>query len=170
MATLRTAQMLKRFAAQVPDAPFPKAVSDLTGQQQMRLAEADPELFAVMSGTATAALEASVMDGTFAESYTAPSQEQLNSARVQEILAQSPAGTKGFYQDSGQYVAGKEQNLSLLMELAHLSPQQYEAEKLRANPPQPNENAVSAESAARMNAELAATRLQSLNNSNGVSN
>ena len=31
----KTAALLKRFAAQVPDAPFPKSVDELTGEQQI---------------------------------------------------------------------------------------------------------------------------------------
>lgn len=161
--------MLKRFAAQVPDAPFPKEISDLTGQQQMRLAEADPELFAVMSGTATASLEASVMDGTFADSVTplAEREEQARNQEVEQLIADGAFPSKGHYNGS-EYVAGRSGNLTAQLRILALSPQRYESEKLKANPPQPNENAVSAESAARMNAELAATRIQSLNSPQGA--
>ena len=162
--------MLKRWAAQFPNTRMPDDISEVELSQQHALQQADPELHSLLAGKANAEVELAAVTGELAESYQAPTQEQLNSARVAEILAQSPGGTRGHYEESGQFSPGKEANMTLMVELASLDPMAYQQQELIRNPPAQNENAVSAEAASRMNAELAATRLQSLNNSGGVLN
>ena len=99
----KTSALLKRFAAQVPDDPFPRSVDELTGEQRLRLAKADPELFAVMNGTATASLEASVLDGTFSDSYSEPSDEQVNAEEVARLIADGAFPAACTYREDGSY-------------------------------------------------------------------
>lgn len=151
----KTAAVLKRFAAIIPDAPFPKALKDLSVEQRMRLAEADPDLAAVMGGTATAALEASVLDGSFPDSYTAPTQEQINAARIAELEAALPFGSLGRYNEAGEYIAGAPGNLSAALELEMLAPERAAALKLAAQPPVAQPGALTADGAAFVNARIA---------------
>lgn len=163
--------MLKRWSAQFPSTRMPDSLDELELGQQHQLQQADPQLHDLLANKANAELELAAVTGELDDSYTAPTQEQLNSARVAEILAQSPGGTRGHYEENGRFVPGKDAHMGLMVELASLDPMAYQQQELIRNPPAQNEHAVSAEQAARMNAELAATRLQSLNNSNnGVLN
>ena len=154
----KTSALLKRFAAQVPDAPFPKSVDELTGEQRLRLAKADPELFAVMNGTATASLEASVLDGTFSETYTAPTAEQINSAEVDELLASGAFPTAGRY-DGETYIEPTAGNFTSQMRIAQLDHARYQAElvKLEASAP-----------AIAQQVDDSGARLNSLNASRGM--
>ena len=156
----KTSALLKRFAAQIADTPFPKAISDLSVQQQMRLAKADPELFAVMNGSATASLEASVLDGTFADTYEAPSDDQINAEEVAQLIAEGAFPTAGTYREDGSYQEPTEGNFTSQMRIAQLDPARYQAEleKIQASAPALSPQAV----------DDSQTRINSLNASRGM--
>lgn len=162
--------MLKRWAAQFPNTRMPDDLSEIELGQQHALEQADPELHSLLAGKASAETELSAIDGTFADSVAplAEREEQARNQEVEQLIADGAFPSQGYYREDSSYVAGREGNLTAQLRVLALSPQRYESEKLKANPPQANENAVSAESAARMNAELAATRLQSLNSAQGI--
>lgn len=167
---LRTSQMLKRWAAQFPNTRMPDDISEAELSQQHALQQADPELHSLLAGKANAETELAAIDGSLAESVAslAEREDQARRQEVEQLIADGAFPSQGYYREDSSYVAGREGNLTAQLRISQLDPQRYESEKLKANPPQPNENAVSAEAAARMNAELAATRLQSLNSAQGV--
>lgn len=170
MATLRTSQVLKRWAAQFPNTRMPDDISEIELSQQHALQQADPELHSLLAGKATAELELAAVTGELADSVAslAEREDQARKQEVEQLIADGAFPSQGYYREDSSYVAGREGNLTAQLRISQLDPQRYESEKLKANPPQPNENAVSAEAAARMNAELAATRLQSLNSAQGI--
>lgn len=163
---LRTSSMLARWAQFSPGTRMPDDIKELPLTQQAALSNADPELHALLGNTANAELELAAMSGTFSDSYTAPSADQLRAARVQEILAQNPGGTLGHYDEAGNYVEGKPANMSLMLELSSLDQTAWQQQEMIRKPPAPVPGALTAEEAARVNARVAAARAESLNHGN----
>jgi len=164
---LRTPAVLRRFAAIFPDKPF---AAELNTTELMRLQQADPDLAALVMGTATASLELQVLEGNFSDTYTAPTPEQLKAQRVQEILAQNPGGQNGYYRQlpdgSSEYVQPQEANMSLMLELSQLDHDAWQQQEAIRKPPAPVEGVITADEAARINAAVAAERVASLNHAN----
>ena len=155
----RTAAVLKRYAAIVGDAPLPKKAEDLSGEQRMKIAKADPELAAILFGTASATLEASVLDGSFSESYTAPSDEQINAEEVSRLIADGAFPTPGRYLEDGSYQEPTAGSLTAQLRIAQLDPARYQAElaKIQASAP-----------AIAQQVDDSQTRINSLNASRGM--
>lgn len=158
---LRTSQMLKRWAAQFPGTRMPDDINDITLGQRDELMRKDPELHDLLAGKATAELELAAIDGSFADSYEAPSQAHLNAAEVDKLIADGAFPRDGYYEGE-KYIEPHPGNLTAQMRIAQLDPQRYEAEMLRAKPPAPVPGAITEEEAARINA-----RLTSLNATHG---
>ena len=79
-----------------------------------------------MNGTATASLEASVLDGSFSESYTAPSDEQINAEEVARLIADGAFPTAGTYLEDGSYREPTAGNFTSQMRIAQLDPARYQ--------------------------------------------
>ena len=167
MNHLRTAAVLKRFAAHFPDKVFG---DELTTSELMHLQDADPDLAMIASGRVPAAMEAAILGGEFADSYTAPTAEQVKSQRVQEILSQRPGGEPGRYAEDGSYIQPKPADMSLMLELASLDQAAYQSEELRRNPPAAPEGALSADGAAFVRSQMAQAQVESLNHAAGLVN
>lgn len=102
------------------------------------------------------------------EAFSPKTPEQARFDRVQEILAKEPGGRAGYYNDAGDYVPPKQADMTLMMELSALDPTAFQREELHRKPPAADPNALTAEGAARVNADLANARLASMNASNGI--
>ena len=89
--------------------------------------------------------------------------EQARFDRVQEILAQEPGGRAGYYNEAGDFVAPKQSNATLMMELSALDSASFQREELHRKPPTPAEGAITQEGADFINARLA-----SMNAAQGV--
>lgn len=133
----RTAAVLKRYAAIVGDAPLPKKAEDISGEARLRIAKADPELAAILFGEPSATLEASVLSNEWADSYTAPSEEQINSEEVARLIAEGAFPTAGRYLENGDYQEPTAGSLTAQLRVAQLDPARYQAElaKIQASAP-----------------------------------
>ncbi len=137
----------------------------------MSLKKQDPDLFQLLSGSASAELELAALEGSLPEVAVPAEQReaQAKAARVQEILAQHPGGSLGRYETNadGQsvYIEGTAPRLDLLMELATLDPQAHAQQELIRKGPQPEPSAADQAQAA---ASAAAQRVESLNHANSL--
>lgn len=132
----RTAAVLKRYAAIVGDAPLPKKAEDISGEARLRIAKADPELAAILFGEPSASLEASVLSNEWADSYTAPSEDQINSEEVTRLIAEGAFPVPGHY-NGETYVEPTSGSLTAQLRVAQLDPARYQAElaKIQASAP-----------------------------------
>jgi hypothetical protein len=144
---------------------MPSDGSQLSMEQHMTLAEKDPEFLTLWTGTADAAVEAAVLDGTWGDAPPAPpTQEQQSAARVQEILAAmpNPYGQLGSYDAAGNYTEPVQPNLTLALELEALDPAMASQLKAAAAPPAAQAG-MTAEQAAWVNSEMARLRVEAMN-------
>lgn len=116
---------------------MPDDIKELPLGQQDQLLRNDPELHALLAGTANAELELAAISNELAEQVASPEQrqEQAKAARVAEILALNPGGEPGRYLEDGSYQEPKPANLSLMAELASLDKAAFEAQELIRKPP-----------------------------------
>ena len=154
----RTAAVLKRYAAIVGDAPLPKKAEDISGEARMKIAKADPELAAILFGEPSASLEASVLSNEWADSYTAPPEEQVNSEEVARLIAEGAFPTAGRY-DGETYIEPTPGSLTAQLRVAQLDPARYQAElaKIQASAP-----------AIAQTVDDSQSRINSLNSSRGM--
>lgn len=155
----RTAAVLKRYAAIVGDAPLPKKAEDISGEARMKIAKADPELAAILFGEPSASLEASVLSNEFADSYSAPSDEQLHAEEVSRLIADGAFPTAGTYREDGTYVEPTAGNFTSQMRIAQLDPARYQAELIKLQAAAP---------AIARTVDDSQTRINSLNASRGM--
>lgn len=154
----RTAAVLKRYAAIVGDAPLPKKAEDISGEARLRIAKADPELAAILFGEPSASLEASVLSNEWADSYTAPSEEQVNAEEVSRLIADGAFPVPGHY-NGNKYVDRTEGNVTAQMRIAQLSPEVYQREMLKLQSSAP---------AIAQQVDDSQTRINSLNQARGL--
>ena len=124
----------------------------------MKIAKADPELAAILFGEPSASLEASVLSNEWADSYTAPSEEQVNSEEVARLIAEGAFPTAGRY-DGETYIEPTAGSLTAQLRIAQLDPARYQAElaKIQASAP-----------AIAQQVDDSQTRINSLNASRGM--
>jgi hypothetical protein len=144
---------------------MPSDGSQLSMEHHMTLAEKDPQFLALWTGTADAAVEAAVLDGSWGDAPPEPlTPAQQSAARVQEILAQmpNPYGQLGSYDAAGNYSQPVPANVTLAMELAALDPALSAKLKAEAAPPAA-QTGLTQEQANFVNAEAARLRAEAMN-------
>jgi hypothetical protein len=110
-------EVLRRWDGLRPGEPLPLDWNDYRRKNQtdaVRIAARDPELVALLSGTASGSLRADALTGKLSSTPPAEGQidDEARNKRVQEILAAKPWGT-----------TTSPPNITLQMELRHLAPQ-----------------------------------------------
>jgi hypothetical protein len=158
--------MLARWANFAPGTRMPEDLSQLPAGTRLELENADAELFALLSNTAHAELELAAMNNQLAERAPDPQQRQTAAiqAEVEQLISAGAFPVPGFYREDGSYQAPISGNLTAQLRVAALDPARYEAEMLKANPPQ--QGGLSEADAAWVNAE--AQRVASLNLASGA--
>lgn len=161
--------LLRRWAA-LNDGPMPSDWGDFKRSQTsvaMEVARRDPDLVALLSGSAPAALRLAALTGELPDS--APTaEEQATASRTAEITKileasdGNPYGSPSYYDEEGKFVPGRPGNMTLSMQLEAIDPSMAAQLKLNATPAAPAEG-MSAEQVAFVNAELSRARVQSLN-------
>lgn len=137
---------------------MPDSLATLDVADQMKLQEQDPELLQLLSGNAPASLEAAVLSGSWPA--VAPTlQQQADTAKQQQVEALlangNPFGSVGRY-EGDQFIPGEPGNLTAAMALQALDPDLAARLQAEATPAAPQQG-LSAEAAARINAQLIAT-------------
>jgi hypothetical protein len=170
LAIIRNAATLTRWAAFAPGSVMPTSLEQLDMSTQLRLSTEDPELHALMSGSAVAELELAALNGTLAAAPITPQERQAaaNAEQVQAILERNqgnPYGADGYYQDpndpNSAYIPKREANATDSFALEALDPQLAAQLKLQANPPQAAPGTLSAADAQWVQQEMA--RVASMN-------
>lgn len=125
-------EVLRRWDALRPGEPLPMDWNDYRRKNQtdaVKIAARDPELVALLSGTASGSLRADALTGKLSATPPAEGQvdDEARNKRVQQILAAKPWGSET-----------NPPNITLQMELRHLAPQVADmaaATHARENPP-----------------------------------
>ena len=110
-------EVLRRWDALQPGIALPTdwdAYRRTNQTEAVKIAARDPDLVALLSGTASGSLRADALTGKISATPPAEGEvdDEARNRRVQEIIAAKPFGT-----------ADNPPNLTLQMELRHLSPQ-----------------------------------------------
>ena len=133
----KTSALMKRWiAAMGGDSRYPSSADELPVDAVMALTERDPELLAILQGSAPASLELQVLDGSLPDAAPTPQQLQdaATAARVEELLAAgNPFGTQGHYEGQ-DYIPGTPANVTAAFELESLNPELAARLKAEATP------------------------------------
>ena len=150
--------------------PYPSSPQAISLEIGLQLQKADPELFQIISGgDIPATLELAVMDGSLPDVAATPQerQEQANAAQVQAILDRNggnPYGADGYYLNPSDpnptYVPKREMHATDAFTLEALDPAL--AAKLKAEAAPAATGGMSAEDVAFVRAEMARSRMESL--------
>jgi hypothetical protein len=111
---------------------MPDSLEELTLADQLALGAADPDLHALLSGTATAELElAAISDQLDAAPIPQADREaQARRAEAEALVAANCFGTVGRYEGEA-YIPGIAQNVTQMMQVELLAPDLAERERLR---------------------------------------
>ena len=134
---------------------MPDDISELGMTEQTLLQDADPELYALLSNTATAVLEMSALNGTLPEQAISPQerQEAAIQAEIQHLSAVNPFGGQGSYDEQGNFTPGPKPNLTNQIRLQMLAPELAGSLKAAAAPPVANQG-MTQEECDRVNSQL----------------
>jgi hypothetical protein len=153
--------MLTRWATFAPGTRMPDGIDQLDYSQRVALQDADADLFALLSNTASAELELAAMNGSLASA--APTPEQLQDAakqqRIAELVEAKVFGTPGVYLEDGTYQPGIAPSITGQFELESLDPQLAAQLRTQATPPAPQQGLSEAD-AARINSEVLRLRYE----------
>lgn len=156
--------VLRRWAAQ-SDSPLPDnwaALMQSSPSEAMRIAAADPELVALLSGQAGASLRADALSGVLAAAVPSEAErmDAARAARIAELTESNPFGSAGFYRGE-EFVPPTSGNVTAQMELLAIAPEI--AARLQAEArPAAAASGLSAEQAAFVNAEANRLRMESM--------
>ena len=159
----KTLALLKRWiAATGGNVPYPASPNAISLEIGLQLQQADPELFAVVSGgDIPASLELAVMDGSLPDVAATPQQRQqeANAARIAQLVESLPYGSQGYYQGD-EYIPGAPGNVTAAFELESLDPAL--AAKLKAEATPAANGGLSAADVAFVQEEMARARMESM--------
>jgi hypothetical protein len=138
---------------------MPDTLEGFPADQYLSLQSNDPDLFALLSGTAPAELELAALSGSLPDATLTPAQrqEQNNAARVQQLVEAQVFGTPGHYEGE-QFIPGQPGNVTLQFELESLAPQ-LAAQLKAAATPTANPQGLSQEGANYVNTRLFAQHI-----------
>ena len=145
---------------------MPDDIKELPLMDQVALQAADPEMFALLSNTASADIELAA--STNAMAAAAPTAQERQDVAIQERIAEltkaNPYGKAGYF-EGDQLIAPTPGNMTAALELEALSPELAAKLKAEARPAAPQEG-LSVEAANRVNAEAFRLRMESMDRAN----
>lgn len=163
---IRNSATLKRWSTFAPGSRLPDSLDELPLGKQLELKEQDPDLYALLSNSASAELELAAMEGTLADSVPSAAERttQANRAEAERLIADGAFPSLGYYDADGNYIEGREGNITAQMTIAQLAPDLYEAEMLRASAAKAAQQpaGLTAEGADFVNARLASMNAQGM--------
>ena len=156
--------VLRRWAAQ-SDSPLPDswgALMQSSPSEAMRIAAADPELVALLSGQAGASLRADALSGVLAAAVPSEAErmDAARAARIAELTESNPFGSAGFYRGE-EFVPPTSGNVTAQMELLAIAPEIAARLQAEAQPAVAS-GGLTAEQANFVNAEAHRLRLESI--------
>jgi hypothetical protein len=162
----KTPALLKRWiAATGGNVPYPSSPQAISLEIGLQLQQADPELFAVVSGAdIPASLELAVMDGSLPDVAIpqADREAQARRAEAERLIAEGAFPTAGRYEGE-TYIPGREGSVTAQFAVEELAPDLAERERLRVAAEQASTpGGMTAEDIAFVHAEMARNRTESL--------
>jgi hypothetical protein len=161
---IRNESTLRRWSAFRPGTRMPDSLEELTLSDQLALSSADVELHALLAGTATAELEMAALSNQL-DAAPIPQAERMaaaNRAEAERLIAEGAFPTAGRYEGE-TYIPGREGSLTAQFAVEALAPDLAERERLRVSAERaPANGGMSAEDVAFVRAEMARSRMESL--------
>jgi hypothetical protein len=161
---IRNSSTLQRWSSFKPGTRMPDSIAELELSDQLALQSADPDLYALLSNTATAELEMAALANQL-DAAPVPQAERMaaaNRAEAERLIAEGAFPTAGRYEGE-TYIPGREGSLTAQFAVEALAPDLAERERLRVSAEQaPANGGMSAEDVAFVHAEMARSQVESL--------